>query len=139
MNFGDTRTAHDVSFVDNDFASENAFEIISGSASGKWEQISANSHVSQNLTVIPKNQGIHPLTSTLLQYRKSQNEKEVTVTTAASYSGMYVESLYDYEKRTSKHVTEWSIFVLLCVASVGLPYSMIRYYKKNYEHGIKKN
>ncbi|EGC31552.1 hypothetical protein DICPUDRAFT_82569 [Dictyostelium purpureum] len=130
--------AYDVSFIDNDFISAD-FDIISGQTEGKWETLAPGSQVQTNLTVEPKKSGIYSLTSTVLNYRKSQHDSEFTVSSAASYSGMYVESQADYEKRTSLLVKEIIVFVLLCVAAVGLPYSIVSNYKKTYENSIKKN
>ncbi|KAF2068540.1 hypothetical protein CYY_010134 [Polysphondylium violaceum] len=129
--------AYELEFDDKDFLTSD-FEFVSGSSAGKWESLAPQSHVSQNITIIPKKAGIYTLTSTVLNYLSSQHEKEVSITTAASYSGMYVESLQDYDKRTSLHVKEWTLFVLFSLASVAFPFSIWAYYKVNYEHGIKK-
>ncbi|EAL67383.2 translocon-associated protein subunit beta [Dictyostelium discoideum AX4] len=129
--------AYDISFIDNDFSNAE-FEFVSGSSEGKWETLAPNSQVQTNLTVIPKKSGIYSLTSTVLNYRKTQTSSEFTVSSAASYSGMYVESQADYEKRTSLLIKEWITFFVLCAGAIALPYSISTYYKKNYENGIKK-
>ncbi|KAM9949753.1 hypothetical protein ACTFIT_010976 [Dictyostelium discoideum] len=131
------RPAYDISFIDNDFSNAE-FEFVSGSSEGKWETLAPNSQVQTNLTVIPKKSGIYSLTSTVLNYRKTQTSSEFTVSSAASYSGMYVESQADYEKRTSLLIKEWITFFVLCAGAIALPYSISTYYKKNYENGIKK-
>eukprot|EP01132_Coremiostelium_polycephalum_P009064 gene9064-11102_t len=132
-----SEAAHDVSFEDTDFLDGTTFKVISGESKGNWEQILPSSKVSLNMTVIPNNQGIYPLTSTVLKYLKNSHTKEHSYLTAASYSGMFVESLQDYEKRTSLHIKEWATFFLLCLGSVAFPLSTWVYYKMNYKNGIK--
>ncbi|EFA79057.1 translocon-associated protein subunit beta [Heterostelium album PN500] len=131
--------AYDLAFTDSDFtASGSTFEIVKGTTNGKWEVLEAGTNVSQTLTVVPSTQGIYPLTPTVLSYRKSQQDDTISYTAAASYSGMYVESVADYDKRTSLHLKEWGTFVLLCLGSVAFPISILTYYKMNYVDGIKK-
>eukprot|EP01133_Synstelium_polycarpum_P012059 gene12059-14110_t len=129
--------AYDVSFQDNDFDS-TSFEITKGQASGKWETIEAGSNVTQVLTVKPISQKFVPLSATVLSFRKSQSTEDLSYTAAASYSGMYVESVADYDKRTSLHIKEWVIFAVLCLGSVAFPFSIWSYYKMNYVDGVKK-
>ncbi|EGG14679.1 translocon-associated protein subunit beta [Cavenderia fasciculata] len=130
--------AYDISFADTDFGASADFEVVKGQSSGKWEVIEPNTNVSQTITITPSKGGVFPLTSTILEYRKSQNE-ELSHTSAASYTGMYVESVEEFDKRTSLHLKEWGTFILLSFGSVAFPFALWSYYKVNYENGIKKN
>ncbi|GAM24108.1 hypothetical protein SAMD00019534_072830, partial [Acytostelium subglobosum LB1] len=129
--------AYDISFHDTDFSAPS-FEFVNGSAEARWEVLEAGTNVSQTLTVRPSISNVFPLTATVLQFRSAQSEESFSYTAAASYSAMLVESSEEYERRTSMHVKEIIIFVLLCLGSVAFPFSLWGYYKLNYVDGIKK-
>jgi len=136
FNVGES-SVHDI--VVSDVWPADSFTVLSGSADFKVDKIAAGANVTHTYVVVPKNTGTFTSGAAKIVYRPHQKANTGIQTSFTNAIGEFdIESVYTYERRHSTHAFEWTVFLALCLASVG-PASFVWWgIQTNYEHGIKK-
>ena len=92
--------------------------------SKKYEKILPNEKVEFEYTITPKGASAKPFAP--LEYTYEDDSEITHRGTAVIGRPFKVESVAEFKERTSLHVIEWTLAVVLVAAAAGFPYLSIR-------------
>jgi hypothetical protein len=137
-NIGDA-AAYDISITDvwpeTTSSGTEAFKVVEGSMTAKWETRGAGDNVKHTFTVVPMFEGRFDGSRATGQYQPTaDSESKVVIST--SMAPMTVLSLDQYAKHFAQHYQEKTIFGVLSSSAVIVPALAYLYIQSAYTAGV---
>jgi len=115
-----TSAASQVKLVDETFPS-NDFSKVLGQLSVEWRSIPPNGNVTHVVVLKPLKSGVFNFTAAEMSYVPSEEaEAQRAFTSFPGEGGIMTE--IDFARKHSPHLLEWSIFALMCMPSLVIPF-----------------
>jgi len=131
-----TSSASNVKLVDATFPTTD-FETVRGQLSVEWQNIPVNGNVTHIVVVKPLKTGYFNFTSAYLSYVPRDGEIQNAYTSFPGEGGIMSE--LDYARKHSPHLLEWSVFALMCMPSLIIPFALWYRSHSKYTMKTKKN
>ncbi|XP_052101789.1 translocon-associated protein subunit beta-like [Mytilus californianus] len=124
--------ALDVSLRDDGFP-EADFEVIRGNLEVKWDRIAPASNVTHVVVVKPLQYGYFNFSSGVVTYKDTEDSTESTIgyTTAPGEGG--IVNSKDFDRKFSPHVLDWSVFAVMTLPSLVIPFLLFYRSKSRYD------
>mmetsp|Transcript_9677 Transcript_9677/g.13335 ORF Transcript_9677/g.13335 Transcript_9677/m.13335 type:complete len:189 (+) Transcript_9677:64-630(+) len=120
FNVGDS-TAYDVSVEDSENWPNTTFQHVGGLLDAKWDQVAPGSNVSQTFFIRSASGGVFENGPARLSYRDGPKAPlEVGYTT--SLGRFYIDPNNAGERKSSAHLKEWMIYILLSLIPIAPSY-----------------
>lgn len=117
-----TSAASQVNLADETFPIQD-FEAVRGQLPAAWKSIAPNGNVTHIVVYKPLKAGYFNFTSAQITYVPSEGaELQKAFTSFPGEGGIMTE--VDFARKHSPHLLEWTIFILMCLPSLVIPFSL---------------
>jgi len=132
-----TSTAHNIVLMDQTFPPSD-FETVRGDLQVGWKSLAPNANISHIVVVKALKAGIFNFTAAQVTYQPSEEaESQLVYTTAPGEGGIMTE--IDFNRKHSPHLIEWSIFAVMCMPSLAIPFLLWWKSHSKYAEDLKKS
>ena len=131
FNVGNGAATH-VSLEDHGFPHE-AFDLISGKYEVQLDRIASSSNVSHVVVVRPRTHGYFNFTAAEVSYRPVESSPSLQYAVSSEPGEGGIINLAQFNKQFSSHFLDWIAFVIMCLPTVVIPYSLFLKSKTKYE------
>lgn len=127
-----TGPATHVSLEDNGFPHE-AFDLVSGKLEVQLDRIAPASNVTHVVVVRPRAHGYFNFTAADVSYRPIESSPSLQYAVSSEPGEGGIINLAQFNKQFSSHFLDWVAFVIMCLPTVVIPYSLFLKSKTKYE------
>jgi len=128
---------HNVVLLDQTFPPAD-FESVRGDLSVGWKSIAPGANISHIVVIKPLKAGIFNFTAAQVTYQPTEEaDGQVTYTTAPGEGGIMTE--VDFNRKHSPHLVEWSVFAVMCMPSLAIPFLLWWRSHSKYADDLKKS
>jgi len=127
-----TGAATHVNLVDQGFPAE-AFDLISGKLEASLDRIAPQTNVSHVLVVRPRSHGYFNFTAAEVSYRPVESNPALQYAVSSEPGEGGINNLAQFNKQFSSHFLDWIAFVIMCLPTVAIPFSLWFKSKSKYE------
>jgi len=129
-----TSSASKVKLVDETFPAEY-FETVRGHLSVEWQSIPVNANVTHIVVLKPLKEGYYNFTSAVLSYVAKEGADVQNAFTSFPGEGGIMSEV-EYARKHSPHLLDWSIFALMCMPSLVIPFAL--WYRSHSKYVVAK-
>lgn len=128
--------AHNIVLLDQTFPPSD-FETVRGDLSVGWKSLAPNANISHIVVVKPLKAGIFNFTAAQVTYQPTEEaDGQLVYSTAPGEGGIMTE--IDFNRKHSPHLVEWSIFAVMCMPSLAIPFLLWWKSHSKYTEELKK-
>ncbi|CAG9799572.1 unnamed protein product [Chironomus riparius] len=127
-----TGPATHVSLEDQGFPSE-AFDLVSGKLEVQIDRIASGTNITHVVIVRPRAHGYFNFTAAEISYRPVESSPNLQYAISSEPGEGGIVNLAQFNKQFSSHFLDWIAFVIMCLPTVVIPYSLFLKSKTKYE------
>lgn len=131
FNVGNGPATH-VSLEDHGFPHE-AFDLVSGKFEVQLDRIAPSTNVTHVVVVRPRAHGYFNFTAADISYRPIESSPNLQYAVSSEPGEGGIINLAQFNKQFSSHFLDWVAFVIMCLPTVVIPYSLFLKSKTKYE------
>ncbi|KAG5677824.1 hypothetical protein PVAND_007548 [Polypedilum vanderplanki] len=131
FNIGNGAATH-VSLEDQGFPAE-AFDLVSGKLEVQIDRIAPATNVTHVVVVRPRAHGYFNFTAAAISYRPVESSPALQYAISSEPGEGGIINLAQFNKQFSSHLFDWIAFVIMCLPTVAIPYSLFYKSKTKYE------
>jgi len=129
-----TSAASQITLGDETFPVQD-FEMVRGQLPVAWKSIPPNGNVTHIVVYKPLKAGYFNFTSAYITYVPSEGAEVQKAFTSFPGEGGIMNEV-DFNRKYSPHLLEWIIFILMCLPSLAIPFSL--WYKSHSKYTSPK-
>ncbi|CRL00229.1 CLUMA_CG013504, isoform A [Clunio marinus] len=131
FNVGNGAATH-VNLVDQGFPAE-AFDLVSGKLEASIDRIAPQTNVTHVVVVRPLAHGYFNFTAAEVSYRPVESNPALQYAASSEPGEGGIINLAQFNKQFSSHFIDWIAFVIMCLPTVAIPFSLWFKSKAKYE------
>jgi len=127
-----TGAATHVNVVDQGFPAE-AFDLVSGKLEVSIDRVAPQTNVSHVVVVRPRAHGYFNFTAAEVTYRPVESDPALQYAFSSEPGEGGIINLASFNKQFSSHLVDWIAFVIMCLPTIAIPFSLWFKSKTKYE------